>query len=147
MAIVLGMTLGSSGDATSHPGTPEQRTAEICVAVLRQALQEDPMDFGRMYGADASRYPESVRRVVSAGLHDVLPVRFTDTPDRFVLPSSGVRGDGVIVWLGDIPIGDRIQVDWSFYYGNVGGRSMTFYVEMVDGHWKVVGDTGSVGMS
>lgn len=145
VGVLLAMLVGvAPADARDN------RTADIYVAVLHQALQDESLGFGRMYvestTMDQTEIPRGVQRAVTAGMHDALPTRFTDTPDRFILPDSRVRGNGVIARLDSVPAGDRVEVGWFLYFGNLGCMLMDYIVEDTDQGWTVTGDTGVVGV-
>jgi hypothetical protein len=161
---------GDAPVATSTPGpTPtltEQDRAAIYAAVVRQQYTVDhtfgePPNFPTVYlvkstddgigDPDAPRAaPEALPDAVQAAIVDALgdlPTAVVWVDDRDEVPmdaNSTVLDGGVVMTLGNIhsQADGSALVSASLYFAALGAGGQTYIVELVDGAWQVVGNTG-----
>ena len=111
---------GGAGNSDASPPTGATLSAEDQAAILRE-------------------------------LADLPPVEFVENPDSVIVGKNRcphVKGDGVLITLGPIS-GDseRVTVPNDMFFACLGGLWITYVLENEDGHWRVTGTEGGIGIS
>jgi hypothetical protein len=147
-------TGGGGGDAhgpTMDPAT--RRAIDVYAAIIDRlattsdsTFGDDP-DFPAVFVVERPIPPEA-RQGIEAALPGV-PIEWVESEDDVVDPmKGGVRGDGVVLTLGELPDGDeRIEVDASLYAGPLAATWLTYVVVHGEDGWAVEGTTGPVAIS
>jgi hypothetical protein len=152
-------------DEAIDPAT--RRTVSIYEAVIRRLVTTEDSTFGAdprfpvIYVVhrpkqDAANpnspggeppFSDEVKRGMLVALSD-LPVEFVSDQDDVVIEEGGgVQREGVVVTVGPIPEGDRIEVEASLYAGPLAATWLTYVVRRLSQGWQVTGTTGPVAIS
>ncbi|MBI5932923.1 MAG: hypothetical protein HY867_04385 [Chloroflexi bacterium] len=149
----------------------EQDTIAIYEAVIRQVFLVDDTGGGTiekttlyivratddaagdpsMERSDTAILSDTIQKAITNELAD-LPTKvvWVDNFDQVELNSdSMVRGEGVILTLGNIKVTNsaEVLVSASIYFASLGAGGRTYIVEKINGVWTVTGDTGVIWVS